>query len=315
MLTRVKSRINKIAPDLQFWGYEGGNVLAAVAGVGGFIAFYDGLHLLTEMSGQNIWLSMEAAFIRFPDVLVSTGLATIVLLTIILGRIFDDGKRRPLKTWIDRLASIIGLGLVFAALYYGASWITFAAVSFVSASALLRLCRISPVFLKLGGLMLAAGGVGLVGYGLSTVEGEGSTLLSGLTVLTGIYVFFASLMTYQGGIFECDDWRNSITGNVSTDPFRPEGPLALLLVSTLDHPISFLVRRVALPAVFWVSRQTKATAPFLTSMWTRLPWRLLTGSAAIATGTSVGFIFGFANLFWAVGDIAIGSLDWKGAGS
>ncbi|WP_298982638.1 hypothetical protein [uncultured Roseibium sp.] len=97
-----------------------------------FFAFYDGLQLVKEMPGQTFWLSMEAASIRFPDVLVSTGLAIIVLLTIFLGQFFDDSRRRPLKTWIDRMASAIGL--VFAALYYGASWITFAAVSFVSAS-------------------------------------------------------------------------------------------------------------------------------------------------------------------------------------
>ncbi len=36
MFTRLKSKINEVAPDLQFRGYEGGNVLAAVAGVGGF---------------------------------------------------------------------------------------------------------------------------------------------------------------------------------------------------------------------------------------------------------------------------------------
>lgn len=95
--------------------------MAAVAGVGGFIAFYDGLQLVTDMPGQSFWLSMDAAFNRFPDVLVSTGLAAIVILTILLGQFFDDRRRKPLKTWIDPIASTIGLGLVVAALYYGAS--------------------------------------------------------------------------------------------------------------------------------------------------------------------------------------------------
>lgn len=117
-----------------------------MAGVGGFIAFYDGLQLVTDMPGQSFLLSMDAAFNRFPDVLVSTGLAAIVILTILLGQFFDDRRRRPLKRWIDRIASANGLGLVATTLYFEASWITFAAVSFVSMSALLRLCRTSPVF-------------------------------------------------------------------------------------------------------------------------------------------------------------------------
>lgn len=93
---------------------------------------------------------------------MTAGLAIIVLLTIALGSLFDDDGL-AVKIWIDRIAAFTGIALVCAALYFGASWITFTAVSFVSVSALLRLCRTSPVFLKLGGLMLAAGGVGLAG--------------------------------------------------------------------------------------------------------------------------------------------------------
>lgn len=43
MVIALKNKIHAIAPELQFWGYEGGNVLAAIAGAGGFIAFYNGL--------------------------------------------------------------------------------------------------------------------------------------------------------------------------------------------------------------------------------------------------------------------------------
>ncbi|MBG6142913.1 hypothetical protein [Roseibium album] len=312
MFTPLKYKIHEIAPDLQFWGYEGGNVLAAIAGAGGFFAFYEGLRSVSEIPADNLWSTVATAFSTYPDIIVTAGLAVIVLLTIFLGRFLRAPDSGQAKIWIDRTSSLAGIGLVLGALYFGASWITFTAVSFVSASALLRLCRTSPVFLKLGGLMLAAGGFGLAGYGLSTVQDTQSALLPGLTVLTGIYVFFASLMTYQGGIYECNAIQEELGGAPSSnDPFRTDGLLARLLVSRLDRPIGVLVKRIALPSVFWVSRNTKSTAPFLTSMWTRLPWRVLTGIAAVATGTTVGVLFGVANMLWAVGDVAIGSLDWK----
>ena len=44
-------------------------------------------------------------------------------------------------------------------------------------------------------------------------------------------------------------------------------------------------------------------------MLARLPWRVVTGSLALATGTAAGVCFAFANLLWAVGDVAIGALD------
>ncbi|MEQ8783637.1 MAG: hypothetical protein RIE06_28570 [Roseibium album] len=238
MFTPLKYKIHEIAPDLQFWGYEGGNVLAAIAGAGGFFAFYEGLRSVSEIPADNLWSTVATAFSTYPDIIVTAGLAVIVLLTIFLGRFLGAPDRGQAKTWIDRTSSLAGIGLVLGALYFGASWITFTAVSFVSASALLRLCRTSPVFLKLGGLMLAAGGFGLAGYGLSTVQDTQSALLPGLTVLTGIYVFFASLMTYQGGIYECNAIQEELGGAPSSnDPFRTDGLLARLLVSGLDRPI------------------------------------------------------------------------------
>ena len=305
MFGRIKDRIHSVAPELQFWGYEGGNVLEAIAGAGGFAAFYDGLISVSTMPTQSVSTRVAAAFTGYPDILVTAGLAIIVLATILFG----SDERPRAKLWIDRIASLAGLVLVGTALYFGASWITFAAVSFVCASALLRLCRVSPVFLKLGGLMLAAGGLGLAGFGISVIHAQ-PVLLASLTVLTGIYVVFASLMTYQGGIFECSGSSSPPQG-ARRSLFDPNSAIARLLETWIDRPVVLLLSTIALPAVFWVSAETKAKAPFLTSMWTRLPWRLLTAGAALATGTSAGLIFGLANAFWAVGDVAIGSLDWK----
>ncbi len=83
-----------------------------------------------------------------------------------------------------------------------------------------------------------------------------------------------------------------------------------MLETRLDRPITAVINHIALPSVFWVSARTKATAPFLTSMWSRLPWRLLTAAAAVATGTTAGILFSVTNMLWAVGDVAIGALDW-----
>ncbi|MES0880068.1 hypothetical protein [Roseibium sp. SCP14] len=311
MIMPLKRKIHQIAPELQFWGYEGGNILAAIAGTGGFLSLYNGLRSLGGKAEQDPLDGVETALTNYPDILVTVGLAVIVLVTILFDHITSGSTGQKLKIWIDRTASIIGICLVGAAFYYGASWITFSAVSFVSASALLRLCRTSPVFLKLGGLMLAAGGIGLAGYGVSTLLGTELSLLPGLTIFTGIYVFFASLMTYQGGIFECNAFpQNSRPEKTRAGPFHPGSRIGRLLERRLDQPVTIVVAKVAMPSVFWVPKNVKANAPFLTSMWTRLPWRLLTGIAAIATGTMVGILFGIANVLWAVGDIAIGSLDW-----
>ncbi|MEP3276567.1 MAG: hypothetical protein ABJN26_00945 [Stappiaceae bacterium] len=312
MIALLKKRVHRVAPELQFWGYEVGNVLAAIAGAGGIAVFYAGLRSVDDLPGQSWVTDIALSFSAYPDIVVTVGLAMIVLLTIVLGPLIGR-ENTGVKLWIDGIASIIGILLVGTALTFGASWITFAAVSFVSGSALLRLCRTSPVYLKLGGLMLAAGGVGLAAYGFNSFDMSQPSLLPVLTVLTGFYVIAASLMTYQGGIFECAGFKQQADASTSagTSWFHPSGRLAAMLEARFDGPISVLIDRVALPSVFWVSTKTKSTAPFLTSMWTRLPWRILTACAAMATGTPAGILFCIANIFWAVGDVAIGALDWE----
>lgn len=47
-------------------------------------------------------------------------------------------------------------------------------------------------------------------------------------------------------------------------------------------------------------------------MMARLPWRVATAIAALLVGGSAALVFALANLCWAIGDFAIGSLDWKG---
>ena len=75
------------------------------------------------------------------------------------------------------------------------------------------------------------------------------------------------------------------------------------------RPSSWAIRSLVHPGLFWVPQRTKASRPFRTSMLARLPWRVVAGALALATGTAAGACFALANLLWAVGDVAIGALD------
>ena len=55
----------------------------------------------------------------------------------------------------------------------------------MSDSALLRQCRNTPVFLKLGGLLLTGGGICLFGSGVAAPYPSGNTWVAALTALTG----------------------------------------------------------------------------------------------------------------------------------
>lgn len=299
------------SPELQFWGYEGGNVFAAVAGAGGFVAFYQGVAAITAESGAGLGERTAALLAGFPDAAATIGLAVIILWSLGLDFITKRTGTGFLSGPIDGLAATAGIVLIAATILFGASWITVSAVFFVSGSALLRQCFESPVFLKMGGLLISGGGVCLTGAGLTYGLAAEAPWVAALTAITGFYVAGAGLMTYRGGMFECEAAKaNTGAGTPRRGLFRPSGPAAIILENTIDRPVRTLVDAIVLPSLFWIPASVKSGAPFLTSMWARLPWRLLTAIAALATGSAEGLTFAAANLFWAVGDISIGSLDW-----
>lgn len=303
--------IRRNSPELQFWGYEGGNVFAAVAGAGGFVAFYQGVVAITAGSGLGFGERAAALLSGFPDAAATIGLALIILWSLALGAIIKRTGAGFLSGPIDGLAAAAGILLIAATIIFGASWITISAVFFVSGSALLRQCFESPVFLKMGGLFISGGGVCLAGAGLTSGFASETAWVAVLTAVTGFYVAGAGLMTYRGGMFECEGAKASTdTSSSLAGLFHPFSPAAILLEKTLDNPVRILVNIVVLPSLLWIPASIKTGAPFLTSMWARLPWRLLTAIAALATGSVEGITFAAANLFWAVGDISIGSLDW-----
>ena len=46
----------------------------------------------------------------------------------------------------------------------------------------------------------------------------------------------------------------------------------------------------------------------MTAMWVRLPWGVLTCAVALAKGA---WAFAVANIAWAMGDVALASIDWE----
>ncbi|MEM9271137.1 MAG: hypothetical protein AAGA78_19625, partial [Pseudomonadota bacterium] len=206
---------------------------------------------------------------------------------------------------IDRTTVLLALVILTGTLLLEVSWITLAAVFFVTGSTLLRYVAHHPVFLKLGALMLAAGGLSLAGFGVSlALTASEPALLPVLTVMTGIYVAGASALTYQGGIFLC---TKSSAPKTSVLAAFAKG------LSRLDRTIQAMALGFGRAALVWVPISIKDTKPFLTSMWARLPWRVLTALAALATGTPEGLALALANGAWALGDVSIGALDWDDA--
>ena len=304
MIRRLVKRHNM---ELQFWGYETGNILAAIAGSGGLWLFQERIGgLLVATSGAG-WPALTARLLEeVPDAAVAVGLVVLVLASFAAERLARLVRRPKIARWTDRVAVGAAAVLLASALWFGSSWITVSAVCFIAGSALLRLVPASPLFLKLGALALVLGGIGLATHGALSMVGGAITGLGILITLTGFYVAGAGLSTYVGGIHACAAARPRGAGG----HFEPNGPISAALAH-LDPLVEHLARRIFLPAVFWVGADTKKRYPFKTAMYARLPLRLATGAAALATQTPEGMALALANALWAVGDIAIGSLDWQ----
>lgn len=228
---------------------------------------------------------------------------------------------------VDASVAVAALAILGYALTRDTSWITVSASSFVVGSSFLRQCQDNPFLLKAGGLALALGGAALAAFGLeglghATAHTEAMSLtVSLLAAGTGVYVAGAGLLTYQGGMYETDAYRDNGDNETTTNPWLAglahptRGIGARSCQRLLDGPISWINSHLVNPAIFWAPPQMKLRKPFSTSMWARMPWRLATGSVAMATGTPQGLAFAAANAAWALGDLSIGSLDWQDQGA
>lgn len=301
--------------ELQFWGYEIGNIVAAVTGAGGLAVFR--VSLQTSAGTTNGTLAaITHLFQNFPEAAATIGVIIIVVLAFplsrlarqLLGPIWGDG--------VNALAVPLALGLLVYAVANSANPFTVAACAFVVASCLLRGAGQLPLLLKFGGLALASGGVSLSLAAFAMPTATAAALgLSVVTMLSGAYVAGAGLLTYQGGSYVIASLKGvtpDTNGSLIAKLLNPaHGRIGAVLAATLDRPVNWLCQSVVHRAVFWVSAEDRQTRPFFTSMMARLPWRVLSIALAIASGTGLALSFAMANLLWAVGDIAIGSLDWK----
>jgi len=264
--------------ETQFWGYEMGNVLAALAAVGGLGGLWSAHSLDPALLAE---LAMPVAL-------------ALLILAVALGsrllQVIDHAQHIPA---LNRTAAILGCALLVWALLVGESWLSTAAVAFLTGSALIRLTEKGAAFLKLGAFLLVLGGLALSLHGVRA--SASLEVVNILTALTGLYVAGAGVLTYMGGVA------------MSTP--SETGTLARIL-AYLDQPLGWTARNIVEPSIFWVSADEKTQRPFMTSMWARLPFRLATACAALLTLTPAGILFAAANLLWAVGDIAIGALDW-----
>lgn len=305
--------------EVQFWGYEIGNIIASITGAGGFGAFADSFAAAHRTTGNNpvaltLWLART-----HPETFATLGVMTIVVIAFPLGAAVERRFGPRAADAVNALAVPLALALLAFAIARQTNLFTIAACAFVVGSCLLRGADHFPLLLKLGGLALAFGGLSLAGAGVMVLAvalfgaGPLGTALAMTTFLSGVFVAGAGLLTYQGGCFAVAEALATEGRPPKHAPLRallaPAGPIAAFLARRLDPVIAWAIRSLVHPGLFWVPQRTKASRPFQTSMLARLPWRALTGGLALATGTAAGASFALANLLWALGDVAIGALD------
>ncbi len=309
--------------ELQFWGYEVGNLFAAVAGSGGFARFAEEINAVLSDPALGPSGKLAALAGDHPDVFVTIALGAIVLLAPPLRSLIARGGRPAAVNAFDVVALVAAVAILLFTLRADTSWLTDAAAAFVVGSSLLRQSKRNPFLMKPGGLALALGGFSLAAFGLIEVADDVETsdaiglALSAIAFLTGVYVLAAGLLTYQGGVFETARFVSEAEDGAKDagwtagllDPRA--GLLPGLFERLLDPAVTGICDHAVKPAIVWVPRRIRAQKPFATSMWARLPWRLVSGALAFAALTPQGFAFGLANGCWAIGDVAIGSLDWE----
>jgi len=313
--------LNRHSLELQFWGYETGNIVASVTGAGGIRAFVDSFAEARRSTGaapgaMALWLARE-----HPETFATLGVMAIVVIAFPLGSAVQRRFGPRAADAVNALAVPLALALLGFAIARNANLFTVAACAFVVGSCLLRGAGHFPLLLKLGGLALTFGGLALAGAGVMVLavelfgSGGVGVALSAATFLSGVFVAGAGLLTYQGGCFAVaaapeTPGGDAAHGGLLRRLLSPRGEVARAMARGLDPAIGWLVRSLVHPGLFWVPDRTKNARPFRTSMLARLPWRAITGGLALSTGTAAGVCFALANLLWALGDVAIGALDW-----
>ncbi|MEM6276617.1 MAG: hypothetical protein AAF714_06670 [Pseudomonadota bacterium] len=281
---------HRAAPELQFWGYETGNVLASLAGIGGFAVFSTASDLAQSADGAGGASRLWHVFTNVPELAATLGIILLVLVTFAIRLVLSEkSKARGVGLRADMALMRVSLILAAMTALWGANWMTLAAVSFASGSALIRLTYHAPRFLKYGAGMLMIGGACLICFAASALE---PGVVAVCLALNGVYVIAAGAMAYGSAV-------------------AMDGPSATGL---LDRAVVWTASHVAKPAIFWLPRAVKDAQPLYTSMWARLPWRVALALAVTLTAAPGADALVLASLLWVMGDIAFGAMDRPGKG-
>ena len=137
--------------EVQFWGYETGNVIASITGAGGLRAFADSFveaHRSTGFApvGIALWLARE-----HPETFATVGVMAIVVIAFPLGSAVGRRLVPRAADAVNALAVPLALALLAFAIARNANLFTVAACAFVVGSCLLRGAGHFPLLLKLGG--------------------------------------------------------------------------------------------------------------------------------------------------------------------
>ncbi len=117
--------------EIQFWGYETGNVIASITGAGGVGAFFDSLTDAYRSGGGSpvaaiLWLARET-----PEVFATLGVIAIVVIAFPLGNAVRRRFGAMAADAVNALAVPLALGLLGYALIRDANMFTVAACAFV----------------------------------------------------------------------------------------------------------------------------------------------------------------------------------------
>lgn len=278
--------IKRHSLELQFWGYETGNVCAAIAGAGGFAALTQALRD-TTLSNPHPLAALSFLFTQLPDAAATLSVMALVIFAFPVAAL----ARRIGGASAAELVHVLALPLAFSLLLFGlfnaVNAFTLSASAFVMGSCLLRLGNLFPILIKLGGLFLALGGGTLSLAGLTLpVGGIAQTGLALTTFLVGFYAAGAGLLTYLGGnaLIASQSWSEPGETVISRFLHPKTGGLARGLAFSFDRAVTLICERLVRPAVFWASQETKEKRPFYLAMVARLPWRVIAWRSPLPQG-------------------------------
>lgn len=131
----VRETFRRNAPEIQFWGYEGGNILASISGSGGVVKFADTISSVAANDSLSVAGKILEMTGHYPDATVVIGLGTVVVVGPLARKAAERACGTDAVNTVDAVTaagalSILGYALTHA-ITQDASLITAAASSFV----------------------------------------------------------------------------------------------------------------------------------------------------------------------------------------